>query len=299
MSGQFINLASGTKVPQVAFGLGALKKQEGSFDQELADKFLLALKNGYRHLDGAAIYRTDLELAWALQKSGIPRSELFITHKTHPTLGIAQKNIENDLLKTLATLKTDYIDLYLIHNPFFPENSLTIEEAWRQMEAAKEKGLVKEIGISNFEPVDIDKVLKIAKIKPAVNQVELHPYNFKESQALIAKCRENSIVVGGYSPLMPIARGSDAVTGAKLTSDLDDLAKKYNVTPAQILVKWLLQKGIIVATTSANSERQKKQLDLDFHLDESEEKLIAAEGAKHPHRFFGWGGFKQEYKSVL
>ena len=98
---------------------------------------------------------------------------------------------------------------------------------------------------------------------------------------------------------MPIARGANSVTDAKLTSDIEALAKKYKVTPAQILVKWLIQKGYIVITSSADSERQRTQIELGFQLEDAESQLIAEEGAKHPHRFFGWGGFKQEYKSVL
>lgn len=143
----------------------------------MTEKIKLALKNGWRHFDAAEAYGTDPELADALAAfPDIPRSELYITSKVHTSKGIQNKDIEGSLRKILSDTKLDYVDLFLIHNPFFPENSLTIEEAWKQMEAVKAKGLTKEIGISNFKPVDIEKVWKIATVKPVVNQIELHPY---------------------------------------------------------------------------------------------------------------------------
>lgn len=157
-------------------------RETDPFDQTKADAFLSALKMGYNHIDGARIYYTDPEGGWAIKQSTLPRSSLFITSKTHPSLGIARKSIESDLRLTLKEMQIDYVDLYLIHNPFFPNpKEFGIKEAWAQMEKLKEMGLTKEIGVSNFEVVDLEKVLAVAKVKPVVNQIELHPSIYEPS----------------------------------------------------------------------------------------------------------------------
>jgi len=128
------------------------------------------------------VYQTSTELGIALSEfvpSRIPREEFFITTKVHPQLGIAKNDIEGTLREELNQLKLDYVDLYLIHNPFFPDG-VTIEKVWKQMEEVHEKGLARDIGISNFGAEEIEKLMEIANIKPAVNQIEMHPYLYAQ-----------------------------------------------------------------------------------------------------------------------
>ena len=147
----------------------------------MAERARMALKNGWRHFDGAEIYCTSGELGAALSEVAdtIPRNSVFITSKVHTSQGITKHDIEGALKAELKLLKTDYVDLFLIHNPFLPEGT-NIEEIWKQMEDVQRKGLSKAIGISNFRPNEIKKVLSIAEVNPTVNQVEMHPYVYKE-----------------------------------------------------------------------------------------------------------------------
>jgi len=293
-------LANGTKIPRVAFGI-AFRGETDPFDQAKAEAFLSALKMGYTHIDGARIYYTDPEGGWAIKRSFLPRSSLFITSKTHPSLGIARKDIESDLRLTLKEMEIDYVDLYLIHNPFFPNpKEFGIKEAWAQMEKLKEMGLTKEIGVSNFEVVDLEKVLAVAKVKPVVNQIELHPSIYEPSKPVIEFCKKHDILIEGFGPLTPIGRGASALSSSPLLPLLDTLSKKYSVTTAQILLKWQLQRGFIPVTASMNPERQRVQMQLTgWEMEESELEEIEKTGAEMPYRQFGWGPGMEVYESVL
>jgi len=302
-----VTLATGTKVPQVAFGT-ALRNDPNQFEQFRAEGIRDAIKAGYVHLDGAAIYHTDPETGWAIKQSGAKREDLFITSKTHPSLGIARDDIESDLRRTLNDLQVDYVDLYLIHNPFFPNpKEFGIKEAWAQMEKLKELGLTKEIGVSNFEVIDLEKVLKVAKIKPAVNQIELHPSIYEESKPTIDFCKSHDITIEGYAPLVSLGRGSSRLSSSRLNNVVDDLSRKYSVTPAQVLVKWQIQRGFITVTSSMNDERRRTQIQLSG-WDMGEDELLEIEnaGREEPYRYFAWGGGKGswgedvvKYESVL
>ena len=156
------------------------RKPDG-FDQTYVETVRLALKNGWRHFDGAEVYKTSTELGVALSEvaGSIPRDNLFITTKVHPNIGIANNDVEGSLMAELKALKLDYVDLYLIHKAWLPDGT-TIEGVWKQMEDVERKGLTRAIGVSNFGPAEIEKVLSFAEIKPAVNQIEMHPYLYKE-----------------------------------------------------------------------------------------------------------------------
>lgn len=274
------------------FGVGALEKPDG-FDPTYVETVRLALKNGWRHFDGAEAYKTSAEIGVALSEvtGSIPRDSLFITSKVHPDMGIASNDVEGSLRAVLKALKLDYIDLYLIHNPWLSDGA-TIEGVWKQMEDVQRKGLTRAIGVSNFGPAEIEKVLSFAEIKPAVNQIEMHPYLYKEDLPTIKICRDNGIVISAYSPLVAIGRHN----GGPLVKLAEKIGAKYNVTSAQVLLRWSIQKGFVPITSSTNEERQKQQLNLQgFALTKEEEEEIDDVGATYHFRGFGWGAFKKEY----
>ena len=228
-------------------------------------------------------------------------------------MGIANNDVEGSLRVELKALKLDYVDLYLIHNAFLPEG-VSIESVWKQMEDVQRKGLARAIGVSNFGPAEIEKVLSFAEIKPAVNQIEMHPYLYKEEYVLICLlvrtgliafgyslptikvCRDNGILILAYSPLVAIGRHN----GGPLVKLAEEIGAKYSVTSAQVLLRWSIQKGFVPITSSSNEERQKQQLDLNgFVLTKEDEERIDEVGATYPFRYFGWGGFKKEYTGTF
>lgn len=239
--------------------IGTWKSEPG----EVRKAISFAIKNGYRHIDAALIYGNENEVGQGIKDSGISRSELFITSKLWNT---HQPNVEEGLEKTLKALDTDYLDLYLIHwpvrlvpnesselLPVNPDGTRSIDKAWdqaetwRQMEEVYETGKVKAIGVANWSISYLEELRKTWRIVPAVNQVELHP--FLPQHELQAYCAKLGILMEAYSPL-----GS---TGAPIMSDNDisQIAKKYGVSAATILVSYHVNKGTVVLPKSVSEKR--------------------------------------------
>jgi L-glyceraldehyde reductase len=260
--GRTFTLSSGHKLP--AIGLGAVDLKE--------DIILEALKIGYRHIDTAEHYFTEQEVGNAIKKSGIPREEIFVTTKVWPN-NVSKERLVKALKRSLETLQLDYVDLYLLHWPYSfvqgdefdpkDENGLVrlsnpqipIEETWAAMESLVEAGLVKSIGVSNFTIPKLEKLLSIAKIKPAVNQVELHPL-FPQNE-LLEWSTKHDILLVGYTPL----GGNHRVGGnpeAPLLPDypeLQNVAKRLGKTPASVLISWAVQRGTSPIPKTTNPER--------------------------------------------
>jgi len=241
----------------------------------------VALKKGYRHLDAAWIYGNEKEVGQGLKESGIPRDQVFITTKLWNTMHKPEE-VAKAIDLSLSNLGIDYVDLYLIHWPFnfkagsgnVPKNSadeveidtsVNVADTWKALEKIVEQGKAKAIGVSNFDEKHIEEVLKIAKIPPAVNQVELHPH--LPQTELIEFCKKHNIVVTAYSPL-----GS---TGAKISEDpvIKEVAKKNNKSEAQVLISWAAQRGTVVIPKSVTPERIESNFD-DFILPEEDMKKI-------------------------
>ncbi len=256
-----ITLNNGTSIPQL--GLGVWQAQDGA---EVEVAVTAALKVGYRLIDTAAVYANEKGVGQAIRSSNVPREELFITTK----LWNADQGYKNTLKafdKSLQKLGLDYVDLYLIHWPV-PAQGLFIE-TWKAFEELYRSGRVKAIGVSNFQPHHLDELLAVATIKPVVDQVELHPY-FPQSE-LRAYARQHDIAIESWSPIG--GRG-----GALLKEPiLHEIGQKYGKSPAQVVIRWHLQNGLIVIPKSVHQQRIEENMAVfDFELDQSDMAAISS-----------------------
>lgn len=229
---------------------------------------LTAVENGYRHIDTAAGYGNDFAVGKAVKKCSVPREELFITNK----LWNSYRGCENAIQackRTLKLMKLEYLDAYLIH---WPASSAQFDnweelnlETWRGMEELQKEGLVRYIGVSNFQPHHLKKILEEGKVRPFVNQFEMHPG--KNQKELLDFCMKEQILPMAWSPL-----GHGKVLEHPV---LVSIAKRHDRTPAQICLRYCLQKGMAVVTRSVHSDRMKDNRQVfDFSLDMDEMKRI-------------------------
>lgn len=236
-----------------------------------------ALKTGYRHLDTAQIYQNEKETGQAVQqfldsdKSSVPRSAIFVCSKLwEHDLDTSASNYTRQaaaagVRKSLRTLGTEYIDLYLLHTPR-PGSKARIE-AWLGLQDCLEHGLIRCIGVSNWAPKHIEalKTTQGVTVIPAVNQIEFHCWN--QQRELLRYCKENKIVVVAYSPLTQGKRLGDSV--------IKDIAQKHSKTPAQVVLRWCLQMGVVVIPKSDREERVKENAQLfGWELDEEDMSKI-------------------------
>ncbi|TWK45180.1 MULTISPECIES: aldo/keto reductase [Bacillus] len=254
-----ITLNNGTDMPW--FGLGVFKVEEGP---ELVQAVKTAIKHGYRSIDTAAIYGNEEGVGQGiregLKEAGISREDLFVTSKVwNDDLGYDETIAAYEA--SLEKLGLDYLDLYLIHWPVEGR----YKAAWKALETLYEQGRVKAIGVSNFHVHHLEDLLKDAAVKPVIDQVEYHPrLTQKELQAF---CRSHSIQLQAWSPLMQ---------GQLLSHPLlKDIADKHGKTPAQVILRWDLQNGVITIPKSTKAERIAQNADVfDFELTLEEMKQI-------------------------
>jgi diketogulonate reductase-like aldo/keto reductase len=242
------------EVQMPIFGLGVYQTPPGRATQN-AVKF--ALKVGYRRADTARIYGNEADVGEAIRESGLPREDLFITTK----LWNSDQGYDSTLRACDASLKRlrlDYLDLYLIHLPV-PE---VRKESWKAMETLLKKGKCRAIGVSNFTIGHLEELLGEHGVTPAVNQVEFHPFLYQKE--LLKYCRRKGIQVEAYSPL---ARG-ERFKHPRITS----LATKYSKTPAQLIIRWGLQHGLVVIPKSTIEERIRENSQV-FDFDISDDDL--------------------------
>lgn len=252
----YIELNNGVQIPQL--GLGVFKTPAGE-TTENAVKW--ALQDGYRHIDTAMIYRNEESVGKGIAESGVAREDIFLTSKLWND-DVRSGQVIQAYEDSLTRLNTDYLDLYLIHWP-----AEGFSEAWRDMETLYLSGRVRAIGVSNFQQHHLDTLMETAIVVPAVNQIESHPY--LSNQPLIDFCAQAGITPEVWSPL--------GGTGGHLLDDLvlAEIALKYEKTPAQIVLRWDIQREVIVIPKSVHQGRIASNLDVfDFTLSDEDMKRI-------------------------
>jgi diketogulonate reductase-like aldo/keto reductase len=257
MSVPKITLNDGNKIPQVGLGTWQVKDQA-----EFDTAFSSAIKAGYRHFDTAQAYGNETYLGDAIKRQNIKRESIFITTKI-AVQHFGSKKLKESFHKSLSKLSTDYVDLLLLHFPV----TLLRNHAWHDLEEIKATGSAKSIGVSNYTIRHLEELKTYAKITPAVNQVELHV--FLQQPELIKYCREQNIVVEAYSP---IARAKELDNPVIL-----EIAKKHNKTYVQIMLRFLIEHGLVILPKSVNKTRVFENINLfDFNLDEADMATLSA-----------------------
>jgi 2,5-diketo-D-gluconate reductase A len=253
-----VTLANGAEMPLIGFGTWQIKGQDA------VRATSVALEAGYRHLDTAAAYGNEGEVGRALAESGVPRDEVFVTTKCQPDR--AGRELET-LRHSLDQLRTDHVDLWLIHWP--GPGSVNVD-IWRAFVEARNAGLTREIGVSNFDISLIDEVTKAAGEAPAVNQIEWSPLLFDAET--LAEHRARDIVLEGYSAL----RG-----GTLNHPTIVEIAERHGRTPAQVIIRWHLQHRIVVIPKSTRPERIRSNADVfGFSLSDDEMAALDALGSR-------------------
>ncbi|WP_459175873.1 2,5-didehydrogluconate reductase DkgA [Ewingella americana] len=252
-----IKLHDGNKMPQL--GLGVWKAS----NEEASNAVTTAIDTGYRHIDTAAIYENEEGVGEALNTISVPREELFITTKLWND---DQLHAQDALETSLKKLRLDYVDLYLIHWPKADQGNFVA--AWKQLQKLKEQGLAKSVGVCNFHIPHLQKLKDETGIFPVVNQIELHP--LLQQRQLHAWNATHNIATEAWSPL---AQGGDGVFDQPL---IQKLAQKYGKTPAQVVIRWHLDSGLIVIPKSVTPKRIRENFEVfDFKLEKEELAEVA------------------------
>jgi 2,5-diketo-D-gluconate reductase A len=245
-----VDLGDGNAMPMVGFGTWQLTGRRAY------DAIRYALDVGYRHIDTATMYRNEREVGQAVLDSGLNRGEVFITTKLQPgSAGRARATLD----ESLRALRTDYLDLWLVH---WPPRGRASPQLWTEFLALRDAGLCRSAGVSNYSIGQIDELIAASGERPAVNQVPWSPAEY--DPALLAAHAERGVHVEGYSPL----KGTDLDDPV-----LSEIAAKHGVTPAQVVLRWNVELGITVIPKSARPERIGQNLDL-FGFSLTHEEMV-------------------------
>ncbi|THD68013.1 aldo/keto reductase [Robertkochia marina] len=302
-----ITLNNGLDVP--AIGLGTWKSAPGEVGKAVKE----AIRMGYRHIDCAAIYGNEKEIGEAFKQvfdeGVVSREDLWITSKLWNNAHQKDRVIPA-LEQTLSDLQLNYLDLYLIHWPvafkpdvinatkaedFLSLEEVPVNETWKMMETAQEKGLTKGIGVSNFSIKKLKSLLDSCQIKPVMNQVEMHPY--LPQNALVSFCFENEIALTAYSPLgsgdRPAAMKKDDEPGLMAIPAVKEIAANHHCTPAQVLISWHVHRDCCVIPKSTNPERLEQNIkSATIALNKHDMETLA--GIEKSYRFVDGSFFELE-----
>lgn len=252
----YVTLSNGVKMPMLGYGVYQVTKDE-------CERFVLdALKVGYRSIDTAQSYFNEEEVGSAIAKSGIPREELFITTKVWIE-HCGYEETKASVLESMKKLQVDYLDLCLLHQPFND-----IYGAYRALEDLYDEGKIRAIGISNFYPDRMIDIASFARIKPIVNQIEVHPHN----QQIDSKAWHDKygVQVEAWAPF------GEGRGGMFELPELKAIGDKYGKTVAQVILRWHLQRGIVVIPKSTHIERMEENFNVfDFELTDEDMSVIA------------------------
>lgn len=254
---QYVTLSNGVKMPQLGYGVYQVSKDE-------CERCVLdALKTGYRHIDTAQSYFNEEEVGNAIEKSGIPRSEIFLTTKVWVE-HYGYERTKESVYESMRKLKTNYIDLVLLHQPF-----ADVYGAWRALEDLYADGKIRAIGVSNFYPDRVVDICSFARIRPMVNQVETHPFNQQiEAQKWMEKY---GVQIEAWAPF------GEGRNGMFTNETIAAIAAKHNKTVAQVILRWELQRGIVVIPKSVHVERMVQNFDVfDFELTADDMAVMAS-----------------------
>lgn len=249
-------LNNGVEMPVLGFGV--YQVEETVCEQCVCD----AIAAGYRSIDTASAYLNERAVGRAIRRSGVPREELFITTKLW-VQDAGYESTKRAFAKSLERLQLDYLDLYLIHQPFGD-----VYGSWRAMEELYREGAVRTIGVSNFQPDRLVDLILHNEVVPAVNQVETHPF-CQQTEAAAVMASEG-VQIESWAPF---AEGRNNLFG---NGTLVSLAAKYRKSVAQVVLRWLIQRGVVVIPKSVRPERMAENIDVfDFHLAPEDMDLIA------------------------
>ncbi len=255
-------LSNGVVIPGLGFGTWQVKPE----DAYLATKN--AIISGYRHIDTAYAYENESEVGRAVKDSGLKREEIFLTTKLPSHIKTYDGTVDY-FYQSLKNLDVDYIDLYLIHAPW-PWSNVGSDctegniEAFKAMIDLYNKGLIRSIGVSNFRPENIEPLVKALNFVPHVNQIRFFIGNTQKE--VYDYCKKNNILIEAYSPL---------ATGNLLKDEkIAQIAEKYGKTPAQIAIRYCIEKGTLPLPKTTNSDRQRMNLDVNFKIEDSDMKIL-------------------------
>jgi len=256
-------LKTGDEIPVIAYGTWDIA------EENVGEKVEIALKAGYNHIDTAEGYHNEAGIGEVLKD--YDRDELFITSKVLPS-NLNYESVIKACKRSLEKLGTDYLDLYLIH---WPNPAISLRETLQAMKYLVDQGLVKNIGVSNFSVYQLKVALKITQVPITVNQVEFHPWLYQKE--LLEVCDQNDVVLEASAPL--------ARTEVLSDQTIVELADKYDKSPAQIVLKWELQKGIVPLPKSKSEGHIKENLEL-FDWELQAEDVAAIDNIDHQRRVY-------------